>query len=569
VRRRKVGATAGQHFIAWDVSLSTERPRHRWRVLVDAVSGAVIEAVDLRSYATGSGRVFDPNPLVTSGDATLSRTSPVSVVNAERRSVTLLRLDGKDAEGYLHLDGAWVCMEDFDDPSYAEPRKKNGRFVYSWRSRPFLSVMAYFHIDRFQQYLQADLALPGIADFSVPADPQGQNGGDGSGESSEGVSFGEGGVPDASDAMIILHEYGHVIQDAIRPGASQGNWPSGLSEGFGDFLAAVYYDDKHKNPAVSRGLMFSWDANPTDHTWSGRRYDWPSRFDGPDYAPGAPFPDGYKRGAIWCSALFELYRKLGGDASQAATRLAARDLTIRLHVAGLAGLPSADATVQEMAEQIEAADYGLSPWRAPDGLHAKLIYDTFARRGVAGFPPLAADVFIDDGRNGGYGSPSGQDLFTESLWLEPFDQAPDVWTLKAQYPAAAQPAGTPGDHEAVQHGQPAFIYARVNNRGAAASGPLTVRAFHAAATSDWPGTWGAADVASIHYAGGVAAGGSMVAGPFPFTPASGSPALLVVVECAADRALIQSLPAGTAVTIGDLVRFDNNIALRRLAAAGR
>jgi hypothetical protein len=567
-RRRRIDAPVGRHFIAWDVALAAERPRHRWRVLIDAVSGRVIEVLDQRAYATGTGKVFDPNPLVTSGDPGLSKSSSPTTVNAERVQVSLERLAPKDSEGYLRLDGAWVHMEEFDDPEYAEPSKKNGRFVFSWTNRKFLSVMAYFHIDRFQQYLQApaDLDMPGIGDFSVPADPQGQSGGDVSGQTAEGVSFGEGGVPDATDAMIVLHEYGHVIQGAIRPGSSHGNWGSGVSEGFGDFLAAAYYDDKHTNPAATRGHMFSWDANPTDAYWTGRRYDRPWRFDGPEYTPpNQPSPDGYQRGEIWCSTLFELYRKLGGDSATAATRAAARDLAIRLHVAGLVGLPGTEATATEMAQQIEAADHDLGGWRYPNGLHGKLIYDTFARRGLPGYPPLLVDVYVDDGRNGGYGSLSGQDLFNEKLWLEPFDQAPDVWTTAAQYPAVNQAAGTPVDHVAQQAGAQAFIYARVKNRGTdpAGAGPVTVRAFHAAATGDWPGAWTPADVASIPYAN-VPAGGSIVAGPFPFTPASASPSLLVVVECARDRTLTQDLPAGTAARAADLVPFDNNIALRRL-----
>ena len=100
-------------------------------------------------------------------------------------------------------------------------------------------------------------------------------------------------MPDESDAMVVLHEYGHAIQDNQNPGFSA--YAAGVSEGFGDFLAAAYFDDKHVNPANTRGLMMGWDASPfgaTTASWPGRRYDVPWLFGGPEW-DGA---NGHKRG---------------------------------------------------------------------------------------------------------------------------------------------------------------------------------------------------------------------------------------------------------------------------------
>jgi hypothetical protein len=121
------------------------------------------------------------------------------------------------------------------------------------------------------------------------------------------LAFGEGGIADAADAYVILHEYGHAIQDNVNPGFGNGSYSGGTSEGFGDFLAAVYYDDKHANPAVTRGATFPWDANPTDAFWAGRRYDVTWLFDGPEFAGAS----GHGRAQLWSAAMFELYRKLG------------------------------------------------------------------------------------------------------------------------------------------------------------------------------------------------------------------------------------------------------------------
>lgn len=560
---RRVRARLGQppapggYSLAWEMRVQTRRPLGRWRVLVDAVSGRLLDVLDELAYATGRGTVFDPNPIVTSGDPGLSSSTPTRVLNKERVDVGLTDLDGPGEDGKYRLDGAWVHTEDYDLPTYREPASRTARFRYSWKNRKFLSVMAYFHIERFQRYLRTELGLDHVAAFSVRVDGQGQEGFDVSTAAGDAISFGEGGVPDATDAMVILHEYGHVIQEAINPSSSIGNHASGLSEGFPDFLAAVYYDDKHAQPAATRGTMFSWNSNPTDGYLPARTYTLAHRFDGPEWAAA----NAYGRAAIWCSAMFELYRKLGGDSAHAPTKAAARDLAIRLHVVGNAGIPPEGATLTQIVEELKAADADLGGWRYADGLHAKVIHDTFARRGAAGCPFPPVDVYVFDGREGGYGTPDGLDAFGAVLWKADFGDTPDIWVT-------AGPRAT--DAPAQPHaGRAARLWVRVKNRGTVGSGPVTVKAFRAAAPAMvWPTDWapldpaaparGVPDVAPLPAAG-------TVAGPFTWVPQAAGPAsVLVVVECAADRAVTETLAAGAAVPCPDLVPFDNNMALRAL-----
>jgi zinc metalloprotease ZmpB len=558
-RRRGPGPRAGTHVLAWDVRLDTTRPSHRWRLLVDAISGRLLEARDLLAYANGQARVFDPNPIVSSGDLGLSSATPPSKLNAERISVTLPRLDPPLADGRLRLDGAWVRIHDFGDPDPAEPASAAGHFVFSSTSPSFLAAMVYFHIDRFQQYIQTDLGLPGVGNLSVRVDPQlGTD--DGSHGTGAGIGLGGDLLPDASDAMVILHEYGHFLQDRVNPESSDGNFPSGVAEGFGDFLAAVYYDDKHAKPAETRGLMFSWNANPSDGS-QGRLYKLAA-------ASVTAWGDGggYEKGALWCSTMFELYRKLGGDSAQAGRKAAARDLAIRLHIVANAHVPKNDATVTQMGQEIEAADWKLGGWRYPNGLHHKVIHDTFSARHVREYSAPRVDVYIDDGRSGGYGSASGNDLFEETLWKERHDDARDVWVRTTGV------AGSPADHVArLPVNAPAFVFARVRNRGTSASGPITVRAFRSAPGSPrrWPVDWTELPAPPGPMPTTVAAApdAGVVVGPFPWTPVQTGPqAVLVVVESAADRAVTQDLPAGAQVAWMDLVPFDNNVAVREVRA---
>ncbi len=417
----------GDYYVAWDIRIMTTAPRGSWRVLIDAKSGQVINVIDLAQYATGAALVFDPNPIVSSGNTGLRHTSPAATINALRANVALDNLNAA-VGGHFDLHGTFVHMQEEEAPTVAEPTDGTATFDYSWDNNSFLDAMAYFHLNRFQEYVQKTLKLTTCANYSIPVDPQGFQGDDNSHYVSAGngtgyIAFGGGlqpipttnPIPDANDAMVILHEYGHAIQDNTNPGFD--NPASGVGEGFGDTLAAIFYDDKHANPAATRGFMMSWDSEMGTGSWSGRRYDMAWLFDGPEYA-SALVTDNHTAGQLWCATMFELYRKLGGDSGYPGTKSAGRDLALRLHLMANFNVPTNGATAKQMGQQVEAADSNLNGWHYANGLHKKVIYDTFRERHLGGYPALATDVYIDDGRDGGYGSLSGNDLFAETLWMD-------------------------------------------------------------------------------------------------------------------------------------------------------
>jgi subtilisin-like proprotein convertase family protein len=207
-----------------------------------STDGATLLRVDpLYHRATQAARVFLANPVRLLNDPSLRdhNDSATAVPFSAYSDVVLEGL-----EPGATLTGPHVRIVDIQSPS--TPRADPRLPLMFDRSQPqFEEVMAYFHIDRSQRYLQSlgftgSRQLPrtairvdahaGTADnsFFVP--------GVGSGT----LYFGDGGVDDAEDPDILLHEYAHAIQEAAAPGAFGGAFSSegrAMGEGFGDYWA--------------------------------------------------------------------------------------------------------------------------------------------------------------------------------------------------------------------------------------------------------------------------------------------------------------------------------------------
>jgi hypothetical protein len=559
-----------EYRLVWDLRVATEQPARRWRLLVDAGTGELVQIEDLRFFATGTGKVFDPNPMVSSGNTSLTWDDAVLLAD-QTLTVSLSHLKPKRL-GKYRLNGTHMLTAELSGPAVAEPASATAHFEFSPKAKGFLSVMAYFHIDRFRVYLQDVLGLAHIPVHAVRVDAvvAGEETWTGDDEIRFGADVGPGlgPAPDATDALVIIHEYGHVLQALLLPDSVRGNEPAGITEGFGDFLSGTYFDSYHKPGAGTRGFLFPW-SRPA-HQLRDYRVDW--KFGDQHWQAGGP----YEKGQLWCTTMFEAYRKLGGDSRLAEVRDGARDLAIRLFTAALTKLPvetpvgAPSETV--LAAAIEQADAELDDFWWANGLHGKVLRDAFGRRGVAGYrpqdPPNQVDVYIDDGRSGGYGSDDGQDRFDQTLWKEDHGAGAgkDLWAVRVPYASGAAAADPTNDHVEPAVGGPAHLYVRVRNRGAQPSGPVNIRVFIATADPDllWPDAWLPGELAARQIPD-VLAGGAIVVGPFTWTPtATGTRPVLAILECASDRALTEGLAAADRVPALALVPFDNNIAMRRL-----
>src|SRR5206468_80491 len=63
---------------AWKTIVVSESERAgSWKIYIDAVTGVVLDKIDLLKRQDGRGQVFDPNPVVTLNDTTLEDSSHI------------------------------------------------------------------------------------------------------------------------------------------------------------------------------------------------------------------------------------------------------------------------------------------------------------------------------------------------------------------------------------------------------------------------------------------------------------------------------------------------------------
>ena len=148
-------------------------------------------------------------------------------------TVPLRNLDGS---GYLR--GKWANVQSSTGtPAFST----TNTFNYTRHQDQFEQVMGYFWVNQAQEYLQSlgfGSTLPGIVKqpFDVKID---QYGGDNSYQTSKPyrIRLGKGGVDDAEDAEVIVHEYGHAVHESQVPGFGSTLDAGSIGESFGDYLA--------------------------------------------------------------------------------------------------------------------------------------------------------------------------------------------------------------------------------------------------------------------------------------------------------------------------------------------
>ncbi len=355
-------------------------------MLVDDATLDVVEVHDRLRYANGRGRVFIPNPVVALHDPSLEDQddSADAVPEEAYERVILFDLDGS---GYL--TGPYVTTEPTSSRAF-EPSSL--QFKYDRSDDRFEEVMAYYHIDAYQRYIQrlgfdnvANGQIPvnvnGLADDNSyyqppsPSDPPDYLG---------SITFGSGGVDDAEDADIILHEYGHAIQDDIVPGFGELYEAAAMGEGISDYLPGSYFADDY-DPYWPE-LIGEWDAT----SYNLRRPAYLRPLDSSLVYPNDMMPDGkpdeHHDGQIYSSALWSVRSALVETLGYVDGQIAADRLVIESMF-----YMTADATFLEGREAMLLADDALY-----GGAFADAIEAAFDARGITPPEPINGDLFTRD-----------------------------------------------------------------------------------------------------------------------------------------------------------------------------
>ncbi len=359
--------------LIWQTTVSPDTGTGEWEVLLDANTGALIQLMNLLVFShpdppskkdiDGEGQIWLHDPLTASGqpaggDYVDNDDKDNETLNSLLQTVTLRDLDQLH-NGQYRLTGPWVHITGSAAPIEDNPSD----FKYTRSNKYFEAVMVYYFIDMSARYVQSlDVGIAPPSD-PITADPHAL-----SEDQSfynpllEALYFGDGGMDDAEDAGVILHEYGHALIHhhlGFSP-LPVGEWGI-LGEGFSDYWAVSYRRDlmdRGEVPAGDWREVFPWDGI----AWGGRRADGNHHYD--EIKRDCCGRGGiYTYGRTWAALMMKLWERAG------------REDADRLHLAAFPYL-GRNFTLGDAAEALLSANDALY-----NGQYTEDIYDIFGSRG--------------------------------------------------------------------------------------------------------------------------------------------------------------------------------------------
>lgn len=329
-------------------------------------NGSVVFENDQMSYhhnhlagdTTVKTKVFNPDPLTTAGVVYGTPYKDYSdadsaVLNNQRIDTSMTVTFQNDT---FYLSNQFCVVGEFDLPVKPICNGVGLSQMYYTRSNDcFEQTNVFYHLTTYKKYME-NLGFIDLMADTLFVDAQGWSGQDNSSFSpSENLlSFGEGGVDDAEDADVVLHEYQHAIAFSAAPGTNTGNERKALDEANGDYIAASYSRNISEH---DWDKVFTWDGH--NQFWAGRNAISSKHY--PDDLSGTSF---YNNTDIWAATLMQIWEDIGMEKTDKLTLE-----SIHSYSAGM--------SMQNAAELIVYADsmiYG--------GQHYNAIMRRFCDRGL-------------------------------------------------------------------------------------------------------------------------------------------------------------------------------------------
>ncbi len=278
---------------------------------IKTLEGSLVYERDTRSFSLPDsqvvGNIFRPDPLTT---AQVAYSNPYF----DNSNATNASLDAQmqqvvfnatfDGINFI-LENQFVRIKELDLPTANPVTSSTPSFLYNRSQDGFEDVNAFYHINEFQKYV-SQLGFD-IANGMVDVDTHGFNGSDNSyfspNANPQRLIFGTGGVDDAEDADVLVHEYGHFLSESAAPGSNVGHERRSLDEGFCDYLCAAYSKSLSSFDNLN---VYNWDGH--NEFWNGRVVS-TSR----GYPINLSPSNIYRNGEMWSTALFKLRNEIGRE----------------------------------------------------------------------------------------------------------------------------------------------------------------------------------------------------------------------------------------------------------------
>ena len=308
----KTITNTGQSFVSVDTSkylLYSDSFKVQSQAQENIFSGPNIYFVFEDIYINSEGEILGYNAIFI-GDTTNFKSKIITedydylALNNERVEVEVI---GDYTGASFSLKNSVFEIDDFSLPVVLPQTSTSNQFFFTRTKSGFEEANAFYHLNNFHSYVN-NLGFITLAPQKLKIDVHGANGGDNSfftNAPSPRLIFGEGGIDDAEDADVVIHEYTHALSYFAAPNSNDSIERRALDEALGDYFSSSY---SSQFGDFNMYNVFSWDGH--NEFWDGRITNSTKTY--LDYDEGKSI---YANGEIWSSTLIDIFNEIGKDAT--------------------------------------------------------------------------------------------------------------------------------------------------------------------------------------------------------------------------------------------------------------